>query len=62
MYFRISFDIVVVYYTDDTPLELGSEMSGRVAYHGNILRNSGNVAIGNVNNGAKSLILAVFIL
>ena len=35
--FRINFDFVVVYYTDDGSLELGSEMSGFVAYHGNVL-------------------------
>ena len=56
------FDIVVIYYTDDTTLESGSEASGLFAYYGNILSNSGNVVIGNANNGTKSLILVVFIL
>ena len=38
MYFHINFDFVVVYYTDDGSLELVSETSGLVAYHGNVLR------------------------
>ena len=32
IYFRIHFDIVVVNYTDDGSLELGSEMSGLVLW------------------------------
>ena len=37
IYFRINFDSMVAYYTDDGSLELGSEMSGLVTYHGNVL-------------------------
>ena len=36
IYFRINFDFVVVYYTDDGSLELGSETFGLVAYHVNV--------------------------
>ena len=36
-HFPINFDFVVVYYTDDGSLELGSEMSGLFAGHGNVL-------------------------
>ena len=36
-YFRINFDFVVNYYTDEGFLELGSETSGLVAYHGYVL-------------------------
>ena len=41
IYFRINFDFVLVYYTDDGSLELGSETSGLLTYFGN----SGNVVI-----------------
>ena len=37
VYFRINFDILVANYTDDGSLELGSESSGLLLYHGNIL-------------------------
>ena len=37
IHFPINFDFVVVYYPDDGPLELGPEMYGLVAYHGNVL-------------------------
>ena len=37
IYFRINFDFVLVYYTDDGSLELGFETSGLFAYHGNVL-------------------------
>ena len=47
IYFRINFDIVVVNYTDDGFLELGSETSGLVLYRGNVL-------IGKVNNGTMT--------
>ena len=36
IYFRINFDFVLIYYTDGGSLELGSEMFGLVAYHGNV--------------------------
>ena len=36
IYFPIKFDFVLVYYTDDRSLELGSETSERVAHHGNV--------------------------
>ena len=36
IYFRINFDIVVVNYTNDRSLELGSEMSGLVLHYGKV--------------------------
>ena len=36
IYFRINFDFVLVYYTDDGSLELASETSGLVPYLGNV--------------------------
>ena len=50
IYFLINFDFVLVYYTDDGSLELGSETSGLVLYNGNVL-------IGKVNNGAMALLV-----
>ena len=37
IYFRINFDFVLVYYTDDGSLELGSKMSGIFLQYGNVL-------------------------
>ena len=62
IYFRINFNFVLVYYTDDGSLELGFETSGLVAYHHAYLNSSGNFVIGKVNNAAMSLIIVVFIL
>ena len=71
IYYPINFDFVLVYYTDDGSLKLGSETFGLDTYHGNVLiiRNDvigndviGNVVSGKVNNATMSLILVVFIL
>ena len=37
IYFHINFNFVLFYDTDDGFLALGSEMSGHVAYLGNVL-------------------------
>ena len=62
IYFPLNFDFVLLYYTDDGSLELGSETSGFIAYLGNVLILLDMSYFGKVNNAAMSLILVVLIL
>ena len=36
IYFPLNFGFMLVCYTDDGSMELGTETSGLVAYHGNV--------------------------
>ena len=58
----MNFELVLIYYTDDGSLELGSETSGHVAYFGNILQIREISKFAKVNKATMSLTFVVFIL